>query len=76
VSFEKKLNFKKQSEGYTPMHISRSDQEEHVSFKGEEHMVHVYGEDLPWPMGTTQDKWFSKRKGLLTGIDETRGSTP
>jgi len=40
MSWKEKFNFKKQSDAYTPLHISRSDQEEHVSLKGNEFMVH------------------------------------
>jgi len=61
MTWKEKFYFKKQSDGYTPLHISRSDQEEHVSLKGNEFMAHVYGEDFPWPIGRTSDKWLHKR---------------
>ena len=62
--WHKVFNFDKQSPGYTPMHISRSDQNPHVTFRGQEHTVHVYGKDLPFPLGNSPDKWFSKKKRL------------
>jgi len=54
-----KFNFKKQSPGYTPLHTSGSDSNPHTTWRGNEHTAHVYGNDFPWPIGKTEDKWLS-----------------
>ena len=64
-SFVKKEELlKKQFEGYTPPHRSRSCDEIHSTWRGSEHTVHVYGEkpDFPWPIGKSPDKWFAKKE--------------
>jgi len=61
-SWKDKFNFKKQSEGYTPLHTSRSDPEPHTTWRGSDHTVHVYGADFPFPIGNSPDKWFPNKK--------------
>lgn len=60
-SWEKKFKFDKQSEGYAPLHTSRSDQELHTTWRGEEFTIHVYEKDFLWPIGKSPDKWISKK---------------
>jgi len=61
-TWKDKFNFKRQSDGYTPLHTSRSDPEPHTTWRGNDHTVHVYSNDFPFPIGNSPDKWFPNKK--------------
>ncbi|MEM2029844.1 MAG: hypothetical protein QXV35_00730 [Archaeoglobaceae archaeon] len=63
----KKFNLKKDDpgSGFTTLHKSRSCDEDHCTMRGNDFVVHIYGLDLPWPIGKTADKWFSKKDNIL-----------
>jgi len=64
---ERKKLLRRQFEGFTPPHISSSCDELHSTWRGSDFTVHVYGKepDAPWPIGTSPDKWFSKKEKKL-----------
>jgi hypothetical protein len=60
--WSKKVDLRKQFEGYTPLHTSMSCDEPHTTWRGTDFTVHVYGVDFPPPIGNTPAKLFPNKK--------------